>query len=220
MDAASNLHPKVVDIILENFRQALRAAETAFSIALSFGFILVAWGFQGDFDRDVRNQLAAHKAAAADSAASAETRKELERIEVEVPVLKFKANLDTAAFFGLLAYIIFAFRSGNHIRKSALIANRIGAIDSQLLDAILTTPSIATAGRHTQIAFALVLGGLGVIASYFYMVPVAATIGNSPWRNTIFVLLPALYFGWQLLAWRRLATKQENAVYPSIERTD
>jgi len=206
-----DLPPKAIDLVIDSLRQAMRTVDVAFGIAISLVVVLVAWGVQGDFERDVRAQIAAHKAVAAVGDAASTPQNRGDRTEVEVPFLNFKADLSTAGVFGLIAYFVFAIRAANHLRRSTTIARRLHAIDPCLLEAVLTTPSIATASRLSQVALTTALGFLAATASYFYTSPISAAIGQAPWSHVGMMLPPAVYLGWQLVRWRALALRSTNA---------
>lgn len=206
-----DLPPKAIDLVIDSLRQAMRTVDVAFGIAISLVVVLVAWGVQGDFERDTRAQTAAHKAAQAAGDAASTPQNRADRTQVEVPFLNFKSDLPTAAMFGLIAYIVFAIRAGNHLRRSTTIARRLHAIDPRLLEAVLTTPSIATASHLSQVLLATALGFLAATASYFYTSPISAAIGQAPWAHAGMMLPPAVYLGWQLVMWRERALISTNA---------
>jgi hypothetical protein len=196
---------KVIDIVVESLRQAMRTADLAFAFAVTATAIVFAWGMQGDYEKVVRTPVATQQSTLSSPTPNPTIPKEIERLQVEVPVLGFKANQSTAAMLGLVCYVIFTVRAGNHLLKARDIAQRLRTLDDQMLDALLTTPSIATAGRWAQIALSIILGLLAYVAFGLFLSPFNTIIGkpsSETWQGASIIILPAVYFGWQLLKWR------------------
>jgi hypothetical protein len=76
-------------------------------------------------------------------------------------VLGFKAELSAAILIASICYWIFSIRAAIHVRRIRPIIVRLSKLDAEVLEAALVRPSLATAGRISQLLQCLALGGFG-----------------------------------------------------------
>jgi len=134
------------DILLENLKETLKSAERYFvSGSVSALFILLL---------AIRGQLATG----------------VEEQEVLVPIAGFTAPTFSAALIALAIYILSGWMIVSLINHSRRIKDRLLNLgEDEILNAMLTYPSMLTTGRYRPVAMALLvatLGTLALLASY------------------------------------------------------
>ena len=153
--------------------------------------------------RQIRERVTAYQASVASGSKSSEERAILhEVVRVKIPVLEAEANVTTAGIIGIVIYVIFCFRAGNHVGRAAVAAEYLLTLEPTLGNAILTTPTIVTTNHYMQCLSASALGGPAAYAAHLLLNPIMKVLGE-PTSGVWIFSLPAAYLGVRLLRWNR-----------------
>ena len=172
---------KVNELLVENFKEAVKAVDTSLLLAFISVVFLLIHGLQDDFARE-QNGPASE--------------------EIDVPFLGLKAQLLTASLIALTLYFVLTFRAASRVRRAGVIANRLASIDKDILAAVLLYPSVATGGAKAKIASCIALGVLGYGSFFFMYAPMRKQEPGLLLVSALVMLVPPAVLCWQLLAWR------------------
>lgn len=160
-------NPKALDILLKYLEQILKNVDTSILLAFTMVAFLLIPGLEGTF------AIASREAAMA-----------------EIPYLNFKAELLTAAIFGLVLYWVFCFRAASQVSQARKIANQLKSAHSDVLEAALHFPSIATATIAAKWFTCVSLALLGIISwVLIYLSPFG--LEDALWGSFGMVIPPA-----------------------------
>jgi hypothetical protein len=134
-------NPKALDILLKYLEQTLKKVDTSILLAFTVVAFLLIPGLEGTF--------------------SVETR---EGAIADIPYLDIKAELLTAALFGLVLYCVFCFRAASQVAQVRKIVNRLRLADAEILDAALHFPSVTTSNLRDKRFICISLAILGMLA--------------------------------------------------------
>lgn len=218
--------PKVVDVLLENLKDALSIIDRAFLLAILAAAFVVVHGLQGDMERDFREKTE-HAAKTKSSISQIPEEKDTRDHQIDVPVLGFKAELSAAIVIASICYWIFSIRAALHVRRIRPIIVRLAALDPEVLEAALVRPSLVTAGPISQLLQCLALGGFGWASFILSQLPYNALLGRSVSaivvEGAILIFIPAVILFAATAGTSRLiesSTRGNRALQGTAPRSD
>lgn len=145
------LNTKARDILLKNLDETLKGVNTSITLAFTVVAFLLIPGLEGQFAEEAR-----------------------EAPMVNIPFFNFRAELLTAAIFGLVLFWVFCLRAVVRVTQAREITNRLRNVDHEVLEAALHFPSVATS---TIIGKLVVCGSLAVLGVISFNLMYAPTLG-------------------------------------------
>lgn len=134
-------NPKAAELLLKYFEQSVKKVDTSINLAWLMAAFLLVPGLEGAFSLSRRSEAT-----------------------VVIPYFNLKAELLTAALFGLALYWFFCIRAASQTAQARKIAMRLQRADLDLLDAALHIPSLVTGSVRSKRATCIFLALAGVLA--------------------------------------------------------
>jgi hypothetical protein len=215
MPTKSEHFAKVIDIVIDNLKDTLRAVDRSFLLAVIAAAFVTIHGDQGDFDRDMKEKIE-HATKKSSQPGQTDISKKPPSHEVDIPLLGFKTELIDAAVVAMLLYWVFLLRAAFRVQRVGVLASRLRELDQQpVLDVLLLYPSLATANRWTKVLSCLSVGALGWAGYAMWLLPLNQITGKTVPKTlagaAIIMLPPAAFLCCQLLALRCSTPKTSNA---------